>query len=297
MLQAFEAAARHLSFSRAADELGLTQAAISLRIRTLEDHLGFPLFDRGAAGLRLTDGAAEYLDVTRTALAMLADAADRVRRCGHRPTVLRLSVLPSLARRWLVPRLGRLAAALPGVELELWVSDDLADLAGGEVDAALRFGRGAYGRLAGLQLMDDAFVAVCRPDLAEDGRLTDPSALAATRLLHDDLGRLHPEGRCLWTEWLRAEGMAPDASPPGIRFGDAGMMVEAALAGAGIALARRSLVADDLAAGRLVQPFPRLLPSAHATHFMCRRDRRADPAVARLRSWLIQQAAAMPQTA
>lgn len=252
-LRAFEAAARHLNFSRAADELSVTPGAVSQQIQNLEDYVGVALFKRTPKGLLLTDPAQIALPALREAFDRLAEAASMLTAAvdGRRLTV---TVPPSFASKWLLPRLGGFEAAHP--EVDVWVSAgmELTDFASGEVDLAIRYGAGRYPGLEVIRLMQETVIPVAAPVLLETQPLNELSDLAHQVLLHD--GSPDADDSCPdWTMWLAARGVKGVDGARGPRFNQSSLVIEAAVGGRGIALAKRTLAQADLDAGRLVAPF------------------------------------------
>ena len=283
-LQAFEAAARHLSFARAAEELCVTPAAVSQQIKLLEDRLGGALFRRGVR-LSLEPHAIEAAAALTGAFDRLARAADLlVREEVGRPLVV--STPPAFASRWLVPRLERFQSRHPEIELHLSATLRLVDLEREGVDLAVRYGSGRYPGLHVERLRLEEVVAVAVSRLAEG--LRHPSDLCrASLLVNQGMGwdPSFPD----WTTWLGEMGVEP-AQPLRLRpFGDASLVIEAALAGLGAALVWRTLVCDELASGRLVALFPGR-PLASAYHLVCAPDRRDRPGVREFRAWLMEEA-------
>ena len=252
-LRAFEAAARHMNFSRAAEELSVTPGAVSQQIQNLEDYIGAPLFKRTPKGLLLTDAAQTALPALREAFDRLAEAASLLTAAedGRRLTV---SVAPSFAAKWLVPRLGRFEAAHP--EVDVWVSAglELVDFTGGEVDLAIRYGSGRYPGLEVTRLLGETVSPVVSPKLLEATPLHDLADLSHQILLHD--GSPDADDSCPdWAMWLAARGVKGVDGARGPRFNQSSLVIEAAVNGRGVALAKRTLAQADLDAGRLVQPF------------------------------------------
>ncbi|MBI3446995.1 MAG: transcriptional regulator GcvA [Magnetospirillum sp.] len=284
-LQAFEAAARHLSFARAADELGVTPAAISQQIKHLEDGLGVALFHRGAR-LTLTRQAAVAAEAFSDSFDRLAAAVARLAPEGPgRPLVV--SAPPAFAGRWLVPRLGRFQARHPGIDLHLSATLRLVDLDREGVDVAIRYGSGRYSGLVVERLRLEEVVAVAVPRLAAP--LTSVAQLCtSTLLVNESMG--WDVNFPTWTAWLAEMEVVPDA-PLRLRpFGDASLVIEAALAGLGVALVWRTLVSDELASGRLVALFPGR-PLASAYHMVCLPDRSEVPAIRAFRDWIREEIA------
>ena len=282
-LRAFEAAGRHLSFTRAAKELHVTQAAVSHQIKSLEEQLGIRLFRRGPRGLLLTDAGQSYLPSVRDAFAKLVAATERLRARDARGAIT-VSVLPSFAARWLVPRLPRFRAAQPEIDVRVAADDHLVDFDRDDVDIAIRYGRGDYPGLRTDRLMTEELFPVCSPALlAGDPPLEKPEDLARHTLLHDDM-------RLDWTMWLMAagvEGVDPDR---GASFNSSSLVLQAAVDGQGVALGRSALTGDDLAAGRLVRPFAVSLPAEFAYYIVCPEHTADRPGIKTFRDWLLSEA-------
>ncbi len=252
-LRAFEAAARHMNFSRAADELSVTPGAVSQQIQNLEDYIGAPLFKRTPKGLLLTDSAQTALPALREAFDRLAEAASLLTAAeeGRRLTV---SAAPSFAAKWLVPRLGRFEAAHP--EIDVWLSAglELVDFTSGEIDLAIRYGTGRYPGLEVQRLLGETVSAVVSPKLLAENPLNELSDLANHVLLHD--GSPDADDSCPdWAMWLAARGVKGVDGARGPRFNQSSLVIEATVNGRGVALAKQTLAQADLDAHRLVQPF------------------------------------------
>ncbi|MEM8635578.1 MAG: transcriptional regulator GcvA [Pseudomonadota bacterium] len=253
-LRAFEAAARRLSFTKAAEELNVTPGAISQQIRQLEDYAGAPLFKRTGRSVLLTDSAQATLPLVREAFDQIAEAG-RVMQAPARRGRVMVSSAPSFAAKWLAPRLENFHRGHEGIEA--WVSADmgLTDFNTADADIAIRYGRGQYDGLKSEQLLDEAVLPVCSPALLEgaDG-IRKPADLANHTLLHDESAENDPS--CPdWASWLAARNVLGVQSRRGPRFNQAVLVIEAAISGQGVALAKRAVAATDLAAGRLVAPF------------------------------------------
>ena len=252
-LRAFEAAARHLNFSRAADELSVTPGAVSQQIQNLEDYVGVALFKRTPKGLLLTDPAQIALPALREAFDRLVEAASMLTAAvdGRRLTV---TVAPSFAAKWLVPRLGRFEALHPQVDVWISAGMELIDFNSGEVDLAIRYGTGRYPGLEVTRLMQETVIAVTSPELMQRQPLNELGDLADHVLLHD--GSPDADESCPdWTMWLAARGVKGVDGSRGPRFNQSSLVIEAAIGGRGVALAKRALAQADLDAGRLVAPF------------------------------------------
>lgn len=281
-IQAFDAVARHGSFSRAADELAVTHGAVSRQIRALEQQLGTALLHRTAKGAALTGDGEVLFQASRAAFAALrGGVADLARRTAD--TSITLSLTTSLALKWLVPRLPAFRRLYPEIAVLLDTNDAPADLHEQPVDCALRFGTGGWPGLHQTRLTDEELVAVAAPGLIGGRSLPlSPHDLITLPLVHDD----YNPG---WDRWLATAGAEPLAGAlPGDRYIDSGVLIAAALDGQAVALVRRLLAADDLAAGRLVQVSGVTLPLERSLFFVCRAGDQNRPVVAALRDWLTE---------
>jgi LysR family glycine cleavage system transcriptional activator len=296
-LRAFEAAARHLSFTRAAAELNVTQTAISHQIRGLEERLGVQLFRRLPRGLLLTEEAQRYAPALRAAFEQIATATEELSASGS-GGVLTLSTVPSFAAKWLVPRLGRFRAAHPEIDLRISASLRAVDFAREDFDAAIRMGRGNYPGLRVDALFGEVMFPVCSPRLLAGPKpLSRPEDLRHHVLLHDVDASISafaalPQAWRLWLERAGVQGIDVQRGPV---FEDSAMLLDAAAEGQGVALGRSALVAADLAAGRLVKPFDISLPFA-LTHYLVCPEATADrPKIAAFRAWLLAEARVQEQ--
>jgi len=283
-LRAFAAAGQHLSFTRAADELHVTQAAISHQIKTLEEQLGVKLFRRLPRGLMLTESGQVYLPAVRDAFDRLATATDRL-QTREASGLLTVSLLPSFAARWLVPRLSRFREAHPDIDLRVAAEERLTDFDRDGVDVAIRYGGGTYPGLYAKRILGESFFPVCSPSLIDGAPpLRQPADLRHHTLLHDDM-------RMDWPMWLLAAGVGDvvDARR-GPAFNDSALMLQAAVDGQGVALGRRALVADDLASGCLVRPFSTSLSSAYGYYVVYPELSAGRPKVAAFEDWLTAEA-------
>ena len=281
-LRAFEAAARHLSFTTAASELNVTQTAISHQIRRLEEELGIRLFVRRNRALALTAEARDYLPGVRAAFNDLRLATDRLLRRddGH---VLTVSTLASLAAKWLLPRLSAFQESHPGIDVRITTSTGLVDFRTGDVDAAIRYGRGHWQGLRADWLMADELFPVCSPALLNGNKpLRCPEDLVHHTLLHSSGGYDDD-----WRLWLTAAGLPADISrQPGLSFDLIFLTVQAAIDGSGIAMGRTSYVQDDIAKGRLVVPFEIALPADAGFYLVSPEAKTDPPKLAAFRQWL-----------
>jgi LysR family glycine cleavage system transcriptional activator len=289
-LRAFEAAARHLSFTQAASELNVTQTAISHQIRRLEEELGIRLFIRKNRALALTPKARDYLPGVRAAFNDLRLATDRLLRKDD-DHVLTVSTLASLAAKWLLPRLTAFQEAHPGIDVRITTSTALVDFKAGDVDAAIRYGRGNWQGLRADWLMADDFFPVCSPALLNGKRpLKCPEDLRDHVLLHTSTNGDD------WRQWLTAAGLPSDISrQPGITFDLILMTVQAAIDGIGVAMGRTSYVQDDIAKGRLVVPFKIALPADAGFYLVSPEGVAEPPKLGAFRQWLIASAKSGPE--
>jgi LysR family glycine cleavage system transcriptional activator len=289
-LRAFEAAARHLNFSRAADELSVTPGAVSQQIQNLEDYVGVALFKRTPKGLLLTDPAQIALPALREAFDRLAEAASMLTAAvdGRRLTV---TVPPSFASKWLLPRLGAFEALHPDVDVWVSAGMELTDFASGEVDLAIRYGAGRYPGLEVIRLMQETVIPVVSPELLADNPLEDLGDLAGAVLLHD--GSPDADESCPdWTMWLAARGVRGVDGSRGPRFNQSSLVIEAAVGGRGVALAKRALAQADLEAGRLVSPFQISTAVDFAYYAVYPKAKGRLPQVKAFVSWLVGEAEA-----
>ena len=289
-LRAFESAARHLNFSRAADELSVTPGAVSQQIQNLEDYIGAALFKRTPRGLLLTDAAQTALPALREAFDRLAEAASLLTAAvdGRRLT---LTAPPSFAAKWLVPRLGRFEAAHPQVDVWLSADMEVVDLAGGDIDLAVRYGAGAYPGLETQRLMQETVIPVMSPELNAATPLHQPKDLAGHVLLHD--GSPDADESCPdWQMWLAARSIKGVDGTRGPRFNQSSLVIEAALSGRGVALAKRALAQDDLDAGRLVAPMADSTSVDFAYYVVHPKAKARLPQVKAFVAWILAEGAA-----
>jgi LysR family glycine cleavage system transcriptional activator len=294
-LRAFEAAARHLSFARAAEDLLVTPGAVSQQVKQLEDWLGVPLFRRMPKGVLLTDAGQLYGSELREVFARLALASERVRRQAGTP-ILTVSLPASLATRWLIPRLGGFRARHPDIDIRVEVNPAPTDFSRENVDLAIRHGPGpAWPGLQADLLFPHIVFPVCSPRLLEGGPPPEgPADLARYPLLHEDpwvdhLGRLHD---ITWAQWFDEVGAGGVDASRGLHFAQTHMSLQAAIAGQGIALTNRAIAGDDLRSGRLVRPLPQEVRLDSSYWLVCPEATVAQPRIAAFRAWLLEEAAA-----
>lgn len=281
----FEAAARHLSFTKAADELHLTHGAVSRQVKALEDHLGVPLFRRLNRALLLTDEGQAYVAVVRELLERLVEASDRIRKRDERGG-LTVTTTDSFAVKWLVPRLARFRAAQPAIDVRLQANDALVDFARDDVDLAIRYGRGVYPGLKADRLLTEDFVPVCSPALLQGKHpLLRPADLRHHQLLHEEATQID------WRMWLMAAGVKGVDPSRGPIYSHASLVMQAASNGEGVALGRTALLSEDLASGRLIKPFDIALKADYAYYVVYPPHAAERPKVAAFRDWLLAEAA------
>ena len=290
-LRAFDAAARHLSFTRAAEDMGVTPAAISNQIKEIEDQLGFELFIRTSRSMRLTKEG-EILRIAATeSLETLAKALHRIKRLENRNQI-RVSSTPSVAAKWLVPRLDGFLSAFPSADVRIDVSNTLVDFDRDDVDVAIRFGAGKYPGLRADLLFQDSLSPVCSPSLiTKEKPLEVPRDLLRHTLIHLDWqasGSPWPN----WRMWMQAAGIKEFDDKRGLHFGQTSLTIQAAIDGQGVTLGDSNLVADDLAAGRLVKPFELSLkaPDSFSYFVITRLDTTDAPLVNAFRDWCLSEA-------
>jgi LysR family glycine cleavage system transcriptional activator len=291
-LRAFVATARHLNFVRAAEELHVTSAAVGQQIRLLEDYLGQPLFDRVRGQLHLTPaGLGLVPGLTGAFDAVLAAVAQFVQSDHEQP--IRISVAPSFASKWLIPRLDALRRAAPGLEVLVDASTQLTNLDAGDADCVIRYGSGQYPGLVVDHLFSEAVLPVCSPEFADaQGLWGNPRAIEHVPLLHEE-GAEHDQSFPDWAGWLRAAGLSYYPSQGGFRLNQSSLVLDAAAAGQGLGLGKIRLAEAEIRSGRLVSPFgvPQPVSSSYffATTAHAARQMRVDL----LREWLLAEARAL----
>lgn len=289
-LRVFEAAARSGSFARAAEELGITPGAVSQHIRAIEEFAGQPLFRRLGRGVALTEAGRTAFSHAGAAMAEMLQAgrAMRVATRGHRVSV---STPPSFASKWLIPRLTSFQELHPDIEVRMSADNALTDFAVSDMDLAIRYGPGGYEGLYCERLMSESVIVVCSPRLIEAlGALRAPADLSAAPLIHDEAPERDPSCPS-WSMWFAARGVKRANAERGLRFNQAGLAIEAAVEGKGLALAKRQLALRDLAGGRLVAPLDESeAPVGFAYWLVWPRGRRFEQAQTSFLEWLRAQA-------
>ena len=287
-LRAFEATARHLSFQNAAEELSVTPGAISQQIKKLEDILQTPLFHRNNRAVTLTKaGRVLQPDLSR-GFESLDDAVQQLKQSAEHQHIT-VSMTPSFAAKWLVPRLEKWTAQQPNVDVRISASLGLANFGPDGVDLGVRFGSGNYDGLTSALLLKESFVVVCSP-IFIDGS----TQIKTLEDLHDHT-LIHvsgPQGTpgTDWQEWLKSAGVDGIDTSRGLVFDDTAVAILAAIGGQGVLLSRRALVEDDIAAGRLALPFDLDLPLEFAWRIVAPEGKLKRPEVNAFRDWLLSEA-------
>ncbi|MFA5954991.1 transcriptional regulator GcvA [Hyphomicrobium sp.] len=282
-LKAFEAAARLSSFSRAADELNVTHAAISRHVRALEADFRTPLFERTGRGVALTEAGQTLAAELTKGFDLIAAATNRFVRPARRKRRLRVTSDPSFAALWLVPRLGTFTARHPGIELIIDASPRLVDFTKEDVDVGIRWGGGAWAGVESKKLADAELTLVCNPKFLRDNPMSSPCDIDGELLIHET-------AKECWNAWLSVAGIAELVTPTGPTLnGD--LAIAAAEAGQGLTLADQIQAGDALAAGRLVRPFD-VVATRFGYYLVCRLGVKSSDAAMAFEAWLVAELAA-----
>ncbi|QRG06316.1 LysR family transcriptional regulator [Xanthobacter dioxanivorans] len=280
-LRAFEAAARHASFTKAAEELGVTQGAVSRHIRALEERLGFPLFSRTAQGLQLSHGSHVFALALEDAYGRIARATDNL-IATHTHSVLTVRGYTTFFIRWLIPRLPQFQRLHPEIEVRLVAASDPVDFDRDAVDVGIRYGRGQWRHWSCDLLFLDELSPICSPDYLAQRDASSPEALLrGSTLLHHNL---RPSD---WAEWCRCAHVAEEQRD-NLYFEDLSIVYECARANLGIAIGQRSYVEDDLMSGRLIEPFGTVLRRDLGYHLVTPLERADAPKIQVFRAWLAE---------
>lgn len=283
-LRAFEAAARHQSFTRAAEELKVSQGAVSHQVKQLEAQLGVQFFRRGHHGLAITQAGERYLAVVSGAFDQLALGTERLQQ-QERTGILTVSMSPNFVSKWLVHRLGKFVSEHPDIDLRVNATVRHIDFTQEDVDVAVRHGTGSWPDLHVVPLCVEQIFPVCSPALASgEHRISQPEDLRHHTLLHDAT-------RMDWPVWLEAAGLSNFTPKRSLTFDQTASVIDAAVAGQGIALARSALAAPDLLARRLVRPFALSLPAPYAYYIVCPWTTAPRGKIVAFRQWLVAEAA------
>ena len=280
-LRAFESAARLLSFTKAADELAVTQSAVSHQVKGLEDWAGVPLFRRDGRAVALTEAAAKYLPAVSAALDQIALASRKLQAVDPGQGWLTVAVMPAFAGKWLVPRLAAFRAKHPNIDVWVASFERQTGALDADVDMAIRYGREEWPGLKRIKFLDEELFPVCAPAMA--AQFKEPGDLARATLLHDEL-------REDWAMWLRAAGVTTVDATRGPGFDDSGLLIQAAIEGLGVALGRSVLVKRDLEAGRLMRPFQTAIPSESAYYLVYPPELENAPKIKAFREWILATA-------
>lgn len=288
-LQAFESAAFHLSITRAAKELHLSQGAISRQIQALEQHLGIELFHRERQRIRLSPAGQRYLEHVRAAFDRLEGAALELRAVRRGGGTLHLAILPTYGTKWLIPRFPSFAAENPGVQVQFSTKLQPFDFATEDLDAAIHYGEAQWPGAVLEKLMDEQVRVVCSAGYKKQAKLREPGDLGAAVLLQISS---RPYG---WDDWLAAKGLSGIDGRRGPRFEHHTMVLQAAIAGLGVAVLPTFVVDDELAAGRVVEAFPDTLVRTGKAYWLAVPAGRAEmPALQAFRAWLVREHAEGP---
>jgi len=291
-LRTFEAAARLLNFSRAADELNVTPSAVSHQIRDLENRIGVALFRRNRKTLLLTEAGQILLLGVQSALGMLVRSMDELHALTHTP-VLTVSVPPSVAMKWLVPRLQTFRKRHPDIDVRISTDIELPNLGSGDVDIAVHYGDGDYPNLVAELLVANSVAPMCSPSLlGADPPLRQPEDLRYFTLLHDIGGDEAGNPAYDWATWLTEHGVANVDASLGLRFNTSADVLNAAVAGAGVAIGKTALAVDDLKSGRLVCLFGAIVPERSAYYVVHAPGKAVYAKTAPFRDWLFREFAA-----
>ncbi len=291
-LWAFESAARHLSFSKASEELFVTPGAISQQVKLLEDFLGIPLFRRMHRRIRLTDAGQSLLPGLQDGFNRIGTAVSDVKSMNlNRP--ITISVAPSFASKWLVPRLGLLRDKHPDIDIRIDNTMEVVDLAHSDIDIGIRFGGGNYPDMQVDLLFCEEIFPVCSQSLISEYPLKHPSDLKHYHLLHYGTGNLDlGAGWPDWKMWLMAAGASEVDSSHGSIFYQQELLIQAALDGQGVALVGSVSVSDDLMSGRLIKPFELTFPLEFSYYFVSTRAKAQWPDIVAVRNWIFKEASA-----
>ncbi|CDX57687.1 DNA-binding transcriptional dual regulator [Mesorhizobium plurifarium] len=295
-LRAFEASARHGSFSGAGKELNVTPAAVGQMVRGLEDWLGMPLFHRSVTGktrLTLTESAERALPDIQAGLDRLGIGLERLRESAN-SGILNVTVSPAFAAKWLLPRIDRFQAKCPDTDIRLETSLKLLDYKAHGIDVGVRYGDGNWPGLVAEKLMDEEVFPVCSPSFPDIGNLIEPADLNRTTLIHD-LSVDPAIGFVTWDMWLSAAGVTDSQPKRGMRIDNSAAVLQAAIEKRGVALARSILARDDMAAERLQRLFTAVkVPSKLAYYLVYRSEYASLPKLQAFRNWLTEEAATVP---
>lgn len=291
-MRTLAAAGRHLNFTRAADELGLTPAAVSYQIKEIEDQLGVVLFVRSSRAIRLTEAGVVLCDAAVEAIDLMGRAVTRAHKMTRGAALLKVTADAQFAAKWLMRRVDGFRKLHPDMELRFDISYQIRDFEHDDIDVAIRFGTGKYPGLAADRLFDNVVVPVCSPRLLASGRLlSEPRDLLHHTLVHIEWSRqgvTWPN----WRMWMAAAGVQDFDDSRTVVFGTSSDAIQAALDGDAVALADFAMVANDLSEGRLVQPFELgiRVPPEFAYFLVYPEEAASDPRIVAFRAWILDEA-------
>jgi len=284
-LRAFDAAARHMSFKHAADDLSVTPAAISQQIRSLEEFLGVELFRRTNRSLVLTEAAQLSLAPLKNAFELMEESVD-ILTDSKTTNHLKISVSPSFASKWLVPHLASYYQRQPDSVVKINATMQITDFRIDDTDLCIRYGLGHYPGLFVEEILRETIFPVCAPSLLNSCKLGEcPSSILEHTLIHDD-SSVEDESAPNWTMWLKAAGVEAPGGMPALHFNNNALAIEAAVAGRGVALARSIIAEEDLKAGRLIKPFGEGVPIDFKHYIVCPKDKLKNERVVDFIDWL-----------
>jgi LysR family glycine cleavage system transcriptional activator len=296
-LRTLISAGRHLNFTRAADELGLTPAAVSFQIKEIEEQLGVKLFTRTSRTIRLTEAGVLVCEASADALDLMSRAVSRAHKAARGTAQLKVTVAPLFATKWLMRRVEHFREAHPDIELRFDISNEVRDFEADDIDVAIRFGAGKYPGLSASRLFNNVIVPVCSPRLLASGKpLKEPRDLLHHTLAHIEWSRqgvTWPN----WRMWMAAAGVNDFDDSSTIVFESSSDAVDAAMAGDAVALADFAMVANDLSEGRLVQPFALSIKiSPEYAYFLVYPEQSAsDARIIAFRDWMLSETAALQE--
>lgn len=287
-LRALEAAARHLSYTRAAEELHVTQSAISHQIKHAEELWNLKLFEKRGRRIVLTEAGHALVPVVRDFIRRITSTIEELSEKNEAPSALRVTLLQSFAFKWLVPRLGHFNHDYPGIDVWISTSDELIGFDGENADVGIRLGYGNWGDMYEELLLTEYVFPVCSPFfLREHGVPERPADLLNLPLLRRSAVDILPR----WRDWFRDAGVVVKKMPSGTKFPQTSLALQAAIDHQGVALARSAHVLDDLNAGRLVRLFAEVISRCNVSYFfVCSHGREHEPQITAFRQWLVSEA-------
>ncbi len=294
-LQAFVATAKHLSFTRGAQTLNLTQSAVSLQVKGLEEFLGVRLFHRKNEGLALSAAGSIYLALIEPTLQQLATATMQLHDLSHSPEAsLKLSVFESFATRWLIPRLNDFLIRNSSVNLEIEAENTVVDLEAGEADIAIRYGSGCWTDVNTSMLFTDVLYPICKPELAKDLNIKSATDLLNAPLLADETCHHRADG---WKLWFNAANLMEAKPQYRCIFNNSGLLIQAVLEGQGVGLGRHSLIFDEISRGKLTKLTNISLENTFAYYLCSPKFRQGHPKTKIFADWVFEKSRETPPVA